>query len=156
MLSPQPELIWEGRIHLGDEPGIYGDASYSGLATELPFTLYRGKSATTQQVDLTIDAEHVTNFTPYPGHEVEIWWYEDDGTGKHHWKQTQILSARLTTNALTITLQLPSTATPAYLSCSIRVDTTVAAGLYNDFSIRRLSITSTNYDYTAAFGFQND
>ncbi len=39
MLSVQPELVWEGRIHLGDEPGMYGDAGYSGIALEFPLTL---------------------------------------------------------------------------------------------------------------------
>ena len=39
MLSSSPELIWKGRIHLGDEPGIFGDAEYAGISLELPVTL---------------------------------------------------------------------------------------------------------------------
>jgi hypothetical protein len=41
MLSPKPELIWQGRIHLGDEAGVFGDAFYSGLTTELPVTMQK-------------------------------------------------------------------------------------------------------------------
>lgn len=39
--SAQPELVRQGRIHLGDEPGVYGDASYSGLAVDIPLTLQK-------------------------------------------------------------------------------------------------------------------
>ena len=39
MKNPKDELIWQGRIHLGDEPGVYGDASYSGLCTERPIAV---------------------------------------------------------------------------------------------------------------------
>jgi hypothetical protein len=39
MSNQKSELIWAGRIHLGDEPGVYGDAAYTGLATEFPLTL---------------------------------------------------------------------------------------------------------------------
>ena len=35
------ELVWQGRLHLGDGPGVYGDASYVGLGVELPLTLRR-------------------------------------------------------------------------------------------------------------------
>jgi len=31
-VNPKRELIWQGRLHLGDEPGIYGDAHYCGGA----------------------------------------------------------------------------------------------------------------------------
>ncbi|MDQ3539890.1 MAG: hypothetical protein M3440_04315 [Chloroflexota bacterium] len=35
------ELVWQGRLHLGDGPGVYGDASYVGLGVEFPLTLRR-------------------------------------------------------------------------------------------------------------------
>ncbi len=38
MKNPQDELIWQGRIHIRDEPGVYGDAAHSGLCTEYPVT----------------------------------------------------------------------------------------------------------------------
>ena len=155
MLSPEPELVWEGRIQLGDEPGVYGDAAYTGLTTEFPMTLFRGSGATTDQIDLTIEAEHVSNFKPYPGHQVVVRWYEDDGTGNYQWKEVPLVDDRLKSDKLTVTVKLPSKASPAYISCSVRIDTTVAAGLYNDFVMRRLTVTSANYDYTASFGFQN-
>lgn len=40
-VNPQQELIWQGRLQLGDQPGVYGDAAYSGITAELPMTVYR-------------------------------------------------------------------------------------------------------------------
>jgi hypothetical protein len=39
MMNSNSTFIWQGRIHLGDEPGIYGNANYSGLSMEFPFTI---------------------------------------------------------------------------------------------------------------------
>ncbi len=74
MQANAAEMIWRGRTHLGDEPGIYGDASYGGLAIELPVTL-REYRAGTGAVDVTFDltAEGVRSFgPPYPGHTITV------------------------------------------------------------------------------------
>jgi hypothetical protein len=153
MITAQQELIWEGRIHIGDEPGVYGDAEYPGIAAEWPVTLFRSDDATTDKVTFIIDAEKVTVFAPYPGHLVTITLYEDDGTGTFTAKETTLATDRLKSNATKIDVQVPKTKR-SFISVRVRVDTTVLPGLYNDFELIRLSIKATNFEYTAGFGFQ--
>lgn len=154
MITSQQELIWEGRIHIGDEPGVYGHAEYPGLAAEWPVTLFRFETATTDRVKFTIDAERVSVFAPYPGHLVTVVLYEDDGTGTFTAKETTLTTDRLTSNTLTIDVQVPTTKI-SFVSIRVRVDTKVLPGLYNDFMLIRLSLASENFDYTAGFGFRN-
>jgi hypothetical protein len=67
------EMIWRGRLHLGDEPGVYGDAAYAGLGTELPVTLTPSDpNASAEDVALEIQAADVSVFAPYPGHSVSL------------------------------------------------------------------------------------
>jgi hypothetical protein len=39
-MNPHAELIWQGRIQVGDEPGVYGDATYSGHMCSVPLTVF--------------------------------------------------------------------------------------------------------------------
>ncbi len=68
------ELIWQGRVQLGDEPGVYGDADYAGLSFELPVTLtpFMPEGATLV-VAFDLTAEGASSFgAPYLGHVVTI------------------------------------------------------------------------------------
>jgi hypothetical protein len=72
MRIPSSEFIWQGRLHLGDESGAFGDAVYAGFAIELPLTLT--KTASTSTATLTIRAENVSGHT-------EPWGFTaEDGT----------------------------------------------------------------------------
>src|SRR5262249_20855977 len=69
MKNPSDVLIWQGRIHLGDEPGVYGDASYSGLCMELPMTFHPfDPTSPNEDLNLELEAEDVNVYTGYPGH----------------------------------------------------------------------------------------
>ncbi len=58
MDGPAPELLWRGRLHLGDGPGVYGDASYVGLGVELPMMIRRFPDAQgNADVNLVVEAE---------------------------------------------------------------------------------------------------
>ncbi|HXI41957.1 MAG TPA: hypothetical protein VNH83_18380 [Bryobacteraceae bacterium] len=153
MKNPQDELIWQGRLHLGDEPGVYGDAAYTGLCAEHPITV-KPFDATSNKEDLTfeIEAEDVQVFTGYSGHAVTVFAYEPDPTaGPNKWRQVTLQTARLTGNSLNI--KITSLKRHKYVSIQVRVDTTVAAGLYNDFVIVRLAIKSTTH--YAVLGFED-
>src|SRR5258707_1271926 len=98
MKNPKDELIWQGRIHLGDEPGVYGDASYSGLCTELPITILPFEPSTSQEdINFELKAENVLVFSGYPGHVITVFGYEPDpASGPYKWKQVTLLTAALT------------------------------------------------------------
>ena len=158
MISIEPELIWQGRLQLGDEPGTYGDATYTGLATEFPVTLQSSGSNDSDIVTFQLRAERVKVFQGYVGHKVTIFSYEETSQ-PYRWKQNKIHEDRLTSDDLQVQIDLsaikPSDRKkPIWLSIEIEVDTTVAPGLYNDFVLQSLSVTSQNYKYTATFGFQ--
>jgi hypothetical protein len=152
MKNPQDELIWQGRIHIGDEPGVYGDASYCGLCAELPFTIRPFDEASDQEdISLLLEAEDVNVFAGYPGHSMSVIGYEPDPlSGPYKWKQVTLLMAVLTGNTLQI--NLPGLQSHKYISIQLRVDTTVTAGLYNDFVWIRLSLKSTTH--YAMLGFE--
>ena len=84
MLSPQPELIWQGRIHLGDEPGVFGDACYSGLTAELPITLQKIDPSGPDTTTLIVQTHNVETFSGYPGHLITATLYEPDPNQQFH------------------------------------------------------------------------
>jgi hypothetical protein len=155
MRYPASELIWEGRIHIGDEPGTFGDASYSGLASEFPITVYRFP-ATGAPADptLVLTAEYVSSFgNGYDGHLVTVTGYREDPTHQYHWLEFPITTARLTADRLDVSLRLGSLPDPIYLSVRVRGDTEIAPGLYGDFVLKGLALLSQDHRYYASLGF---
>lgn len=158
MISLEPELVWQGRIQLGDEPGTFGDASYSGLSLEFPLTVRNtGAPAAGDSISFFLKAENVKVFSGYPGHLIKVFYYQESST-PYHWKQVLYKELRLTSNDLTIDVDLtgfkPSSPKKnIFVSISVEVDTDVTPGLYNDFVLLSLKATSDNYKYVANFGF---
>ncbi|WP_242911432.1 hypothetical protein [Actinomadura terrae] len=156
MLSTQPELVWQGRVHLGDEPGVYGDASYSGLAVELPLTLQKTDPAGPNTTTLQVFTEHVTTFAGYPGHLVSVILHEADPAHPGHFREVVLATTRLTTsdnNKVDLAVDLAGRALPARVSVRVHVDTVVPPGLYNDFVVIRLVNRSPNFVFVASLGF---
>ncbi len=157
MRSPQPELIWQGRIHLGDEPGIYGDAFYAGLSAELPLTLE--KTTSTPGPDTTtliLRTDDVQTFAGYPGHLITAVLYVPDPTTPNHSDEVVLVTEHLTTadnNRQELELDLAGYASPYHISVRVRIDTEVIPGLYDDFIVTRLSNRSTDFRFVASLGF---
>ena len=144
--SPQ-ELIWQGRLHLGDEPGIYGDASYSGLCAELPITVIRS-DPTAQAFKLVLKTVDLETFQGYPGHEITVFMYLPDPNQQFHSIQQVVASARFVSadqNTKEVTVNVGSAPGPFQLSVRLRVDTTVNPGLYDDFIWRTLELKSEQF-----------
>jgi len=61
MTPLQSIFIWQGSVHLGDEPGIYGDSLYSGLSVEFPLTVKAMNPAApaADKINLEITSENV-------------------------------------------------------------------------------------------------
>lgn len=158
-INPQQELIWQGRLHLGDEPGVYGDASYCGLATELPITIYRSDpNNSSTNFSLVIETEDVETYAGYPGHLIEVIIHEPDPNLPFHSIERSIAQARITradNNRKEIPVDVGKTSGPWRLSVRVRCDTTVTPGFYDDFVLRRLSLLATGFSFYGSFGFPN-
>jgi hypothetical protein len=157
VLSPKPEQIWQGRIHLGDEPGIFGDAFYSGLAAELPITLERTDPSGSQTPGLIVETQNVQTFSGYPGHLITVRLYEEDPSDPFHYNETVLATERLTTadnNRQEVTVNLANKTSPLFISVGLRIDTDVPPGLYDDFVWSRLLSRSQNFAFVASFGFR--
>lgn len=156
MNRPAQELVWRGRLHLGDEPGIYGDACYAGLGVDLPLTLRRFPDPRGDEtVTLVVEAEGVRTYPGYPGSTVSLVHYAETAT-PGHWRERVLAERRLAGDATAIAVDLAPVASPSghplYLSPRLRMDTEVAPGLYADFVAVALKLHSAAY--YASFGFQ--
>jgi hypothetical protein len=154
-VSPKQELIWEGRLHLGDEPGIYGDAAYTGLCAEHPFTVFRSDPAA-QEFKVVLATANLETFTGFPGHEITIFGYEPDPAQPGHSIRQVVATARFTSaddNNKQVTVNVGTNPGPFRLSAQLRIDTTVNPGLYDDFIWRRLSLKVKDFAFFASFGF---
>src|SRR5215510_10187263 len=148
-------MIWQGKLHLGDEPGIYGDAAYPGICAEFPITITRSDPAG-QQFKLVLKTQDLETFQGYPGHEITVFMYLPDPNQPFHSVQQVVATARFTSadhNTKEVTVNVGSAPGPFRLSVRLRVDTTVNPGLYDDFLWRRLSLKATNFQFFASFGF---
>jgi hypothetical protein len=151
-----PELVWEGRIHVGDEPGVYGDAAYSGIALELPLTLRKTDPAGPDTTTLVLRTQDVQTFAGYPGHLITVTAYQPDPNDPTRATETVLTTERLTSadnNRKEIVARLAGLNSPAFVSVRVRADTTVPPGLYDDFVVTRLLNRSANFTFVASFGF---
>ncbi|MEU4805359.1 hypothetical protein [Actinosynnema sp. NPDC023587] len=156
MLSPNPELVWQGRVHLGDEPGVFGDAGYSGLTVEFPVTLAKLDPTGPDTTALVVETENVETFTGYPGHVLTATLYEEDPGRPDHFVPTVLATGSLTGadgNRKELAIDLAGKASPAFVGVRVRVDTEVPPGLYDDFVVVRLSNGSAGTAFVASLGF---
>lgn len=149
------EFVWQGRLHLGDVPGTYGDAVYAGLCAELPVTLKANPSSTSSHTaEFLLDAEAVEIHGDYPGHMVSIISYEPS-PDRSRWKETVLTECRMRENRARVFVDLAKLPDTIPLSVRVRVDTTVPAGLYDDFVLVRLSLESEKYYASLGFEYQS-
>lgn len=156
MLSVQPELVWEGRIHLGDEPGVYGDAAYSGIALEFPLTLRKTDPAGPDATTLVLHTEGVQTFTGYPGHLITVTAYQPFPHDPPQAIEVPLATVTLSSadgNLKEVPIDLSGLDSPVFVSVRVRVDTKVPPGLYDDFVITRLLNKSAGFVFVASFGF---
>jgi hypothetical protein len=151
MAQSPTERVWEGRLHLGDEPGVYGDAAYCGLSVELPLTLHRllRDAAPDERVEVILEAQDVRVFEGYAGHLVRVLGHFSNPEGQPEWTVRELATGRLARNAMSLTI---AGEIPAHVSVSVHVDTDVGPGLFDDFVLRRLSLRSASH--YASLGFR--
>lgn len=159
--APLSELIWRGRLHLGDEPGVYGDASYAGLSAEWPLTVRRfhQDDDSPGRITFRVEAEDVRVFLPHRGHRVVFSIYFPDPTHEDPHRWTRMLleptrDFRITSAVTELDVHLSPDREVVYLSMRIEVDTTVHPGLCDEFVVTKIAMRSrTHY---GSLGFQYD
>jgi hypothetical protein len=140
------DLIWRGHMQLGDEPGIYGDCDYMGLAVEIPIEVhpYPEKSqSSADSVTFIIEAAEVRVYGGYPGHPVSIFAFMADGHNR--WSRRVLASGRLTNENGGHLRLLVEGEVPRFVSIRVEIDTTIPPGLYDEIVVRRLSMESTTH-----------
>lgn len=147
------EMVWKGRLHIGDEPGMYGDAEYSGLAVELPLILtdYAG-GGTPAEVTFDLTAEDASSFgAPYPEHKLTVSALTQvAGSNPPVWGKKIIVEAVL--DADTVSIQARIEPSVRHVTVRVAADVTVSPRFYDDFVLTGLSLrSSTHY---ADFGFR--
>jgi hypothetical protein len=152
MRTAKSELIWKGRLHLGDEPGVFGDAAYAGLAVELPVTLTKSNSTSTAA--LTVHTENVQVIPPYLGHVVTVVAYGDGNAIEIGNARIEAPSDNDKAVETEVTLDLSSVPSPAFAGVRIHVDTAVAPGLYDDFVVASLRLNSSDNEVVSELGFR--
>ncbi len=155
MDDPAPELVWQGRLHLGDGPGVYGDATYVGLGGELPLTLRRFPDAAgPPSATLLVETEGLQPRGGLPGPTIRVVRFGPDGaTGR--WQERVLGEGRLTGQATTVAVDVSNERPddgPLPLGLRLRVNAEAPPGLYADFVLVALRLRSvTHY---ASLGFQ--
>jgi hypothetical protein len=154
------ELIWSGRVHLGDEAGVYGNVTYSGLTVEYPVTVKpfpadQGATPRTPDLVFLLQFEEVNVISGYRGHKVTVIGYRPSAV-QYHWDEFPLSlesgDDRVTSNTHLVRLKNPPDDI-MFLSIQIRLDTQPMPNLYNNCLWRRLSLRSgTHY---ATFGFHS-
>jgi len=150
------ELIWEGRFQLGDEPGVFSDGSFPGLCLDLPFNVEISEPTGSTKVGFALEAKNVHVFGTFPGHRVRLFLYRpvDPGNVNGPWKRTVLAEGFMKKDLFVLPADLAGlTENPIFVSLRVEVDTSVRAGLYNNFVLRRLSKFANDFKYSTSFGF---
>lgn len=154
MSQPDSELIWQGRLHLGDGPGVYGDAPYVGLGLELPLTLRRFPDVDGPSVaSIIIETEGLQPRGGLLGPTVSVVRYVPDQT-QGLWQGQVLREERLAQQVTKLALELSSgmpDEEPFALSLRLRINTEAPPGLYADFVLLALRMESTTH--YASLGF---
>ncbi len=151
--SVRGEFVWRGRVHLGDEPGIYGDAAYSGLSMQLPIELLPfPPSGGEGRLHVFVEAEEVRVYGPEHGHHVVLLAHRPGASDTAPWTVEPLGGTRLGSGKPSKADLILEGQIPRYLSVQVSIDTTIPPGLYGDIVVTSVSLRSaTHY---ASFGFR--
>lgn len=148
------QLVWQGRLHLGDEPGIYGDACYVGLGCDLPITVREFDKHPTGAATFVLATENMGTQRSYPSHMMQVVCYEETDVVNHYservYRETLLVPGDSLIEADLSGVRAKPEG-PRYLSIRVRLDTSAPPALYDDFVVAGLSLQSMRY--YASFGF---
>jgi hypothetical protein len=134
--------IWQGVLHLGDDPQAHPKVTSAGLAFQVPCKLDANKLA-----KLTVTAEGVQTQAG-KGHIVEVLAHIENQPDKSPAKEILVASFRIkdkTDDDDAYTFEFDPAKnlrgeTAAYYSVRIRVDTYIQFSLWEDFLVKRIQV----------------
>jgi len=157
-MTKQPEhvrdLLWRGKLQLGDEPGIYGDAQYGGLSMEVPVELfpYSGQFQSEGLVQIGVRARDVKVYEGFPGHPVVLFgFFQADGK---MWTKKQLAATRLTTDTQGTAILTLKGPIPRYVSLQVSTDISIQPGLFDEMIVEEIWLDSVTHYGFLGFRFQ--
>jgi hypothetical protein len=140
-LGGETKTIWEGNVHLGDNPDQFSNSATAGLAIQVPCKLgfeTKGKLTITTRDVQTLAGE---------GHYAElVAHYEDgDAPAREYVVETLRIKGDATNVDIDHTFDFdPSRGlqgtSPAYYSVKVKIDTGVRYSLWDDFLLKRIVV----------------
>jgi hypothetical protein len=138
--EPTATIIWQGALHLGDNPMQYSTIVSAGMAVQIPCKLDAEKKA-----KLTITTRDVQTLAG-DGHYAElVAHYEDnDGPAREYVVETFRLKGDSKDADLDFAFDFDPLKglyqKPSYYSVRVKVDTQIKFSLWDDFVLKRIEL----------------
>ena len=137
MASTHPYyMIWTGALNLGDTPGVFMDAQFVGLQLQLPLTLSSAPTAPVLRVLLVTNDVEIFGGKKHP-----VYWDWNPGdplpTPVGHIDDVATIPGRPEFHVLEVPA---ASANPGKHWLTILVNSDVAAGMRDDFVLKRIEM----------------
>jgi hypothetical protein len=138
--APQEKahVIWEGQIHLGDNPEAYPKIASAGMCMQVPF-----KADAAKKYRITVKVCDVETLAG-DGHFAEVFAHFQD---KKETREEKLATFRIKDNsgddkdfAFDFSPKAALQAKPAYFSIRIRIDASIPFGLWDDFLVKQITV----------------
>ncbi len=132
--------IWQGALHLGDNPMQYSTVQSAGMAVQIPCTLDAEKKG-----KLTITTRDIQTLAG-GGHYAELvaHYQDDDGPAREYVVEAFRLKGDSNNadidHAFEINPMKGLYQKPAYYSIRIKLDTQIKFSLWDDFLLKRIEV----------------
>ena len=141
-LSAEPMLktVWQGAIHLGDNPAQYSSVNSAGMLMQIPCAIDAAKKG-----KLVISTRDVQTLAG-DGHYAELMAHYEDGDGPAREYVVETFRLKGDSNNVDIDHAFDFDpmkdlqAQPAYYSVRIKIDTQIKFSLWDDFVMKRIDV----------------
>jgi hypothetical protein len=134
------KMVWEGKIHLGDNAAQFASVVSAGMALQIPVILDPEKKG--QLIVVTRDIQTLAG----EGHYTELLahYEDDDGPAREYVVETFRLKGDSNNVDVDHTFDFDPLkklyAKPAYYSLRIKIDTQIKFKLWDDFLLKRIEV----------------
>jgi hypothetical protein len=140
--EPGKKAVWQGVIHLGDDPAKYPKVTSAGMAFQVPLKL-----DATRKAKLTVTASEVQTQAG-GGHYVEVVAHFENKGFRTPAREVIVDTFRIKDEVeadTDFTFDLDPAknldgAKPTYYSVRVKVDTGIPFGLWDDFLVKRIAV----------------
>jgi len=140
--EPIRKTIWQGTLHLGDNPEQYSNVLSAGMTMQIPCKLDREKKG-----KLIITARDIQTLLG-EGHYAELVAHFEDAGGDSPASELVVETFRIKGDSTNVDIDHTFEFDPAkglmapasYYSIRLKVDTFIKFGLWDDFLLKRIDI----------------